>query len=184
MGMEDIELMSDQELSMALRDYGLSVPVTANSRKLLERKLDKFLSGAGDVTQTLPVELNASADVPFEDAEEAAAEEPVHFSQPRPIVQPIAPSVLPHSQKKNESNATRRRVTPASDLNASRASDSDEGETSFRLLGEEERVRRSPSAEIRSPPVWKYAAYFVAALLFVAFLVFLNRNAQAADDDL
>lgn len=64
-------------------------------------------------------------------------------------------------------------------------SDSDPGETSARNLSRQE--RKLYEKHVQKPgdsSTWKYIGLVFLLVVFISFLVFLNRNAQRIEDDI
>ncbi|KAI6225881.1 hypothetical protein M3Y95_00743900 [Aphelenchoides besseyi] len=185
--MIDVKSLSDLELGSALREHGLTIPITESTRPSCERKLMNLL-GAGDTNRTTVAEsYEIAADDPIDNEDNGEAFDTVVESQyhdtetvenipPRQQTKPTS-SIFNNSQLTDQF-VSQRRVSPVTDFDLSRHSDSDSGETSFRYLNETERVHRGARSIAQPTPIWKYVAYLAVAIVLISFLVFLNRNAQ------
>lgn len=165
--MVNIEDFSDQQLKESLLEHGVNVPVTPTTRKVCENKLKKLLA-SGHAT---PKQASQSAD--FSDG--GGVSYLNVYSSINSIFKAYRRNVF-----SEERQSSRNNVSELSDQS------DNEGEVSARNLSKHERQQfhsRSQEKQAGSS-IWKYVGIAILFLIFISFIVFLNRNAQQIGDEI
>lgn len=165
-----VEDYTDEQLQIELRGFGFNLPITPTSRRVCENKLKKLLAEANGTPQQTVLRSDSPQDF-------ADNSEPLFSTQNDRESTPLSADSNIHRRNLPSTQRQQKFKRQATDEQSENEHD---GETSARELSHHERqiykVRQGTN-------VWKYIGIFILVSIVIAFLVFLNRNAQHITDD-